>query len=99
MFDQVFDEASYGRQEKVCIQNVRPVVHNFIEGRSGCIVLLGPSDCGKTFTLKGTQGADRGIAPRAIEDILSIIKNTDIAEKELNNTPSFSGAHYSNNGQ
>lgn len=71
---------------------MRPIVHNFIEGRNGCIVLLGPSDCGKTFTLKGGQGAERGLAPRAIEDVLAIIKNRDIEEKELNNTPSFSAA-------
>ena len=92
MFDQVYDETSTGRQEKVYIQNVRPIVHNFIEGRNGCVVLLGPSDCGKTFTLKGSQGSERGIAPRAIEDILSIIKSPDVPERELNNTPSFSGA-------
>lgn len=86
-FDQVLDETSQGRQEKLYSQSVRPIVHNFIEGRSGCVVLLGPSDCGKTYTLKGSQGAERGIAPRAIEDILSIIKNTDV--QELNHTPSF----------
>lgn len=99
-FDQVLDETAQGRQEKLYIQNVRPLVHNFIEGRSGCVVLLGPSDCGKTYTLKGSQGAERGIAPRAIEDILQIIKNTDV--QELNNTPSFNrqfSADFSGSGK
>ena len=69
---------------------MRPIIHNFVEGSNACVLLFGPSDCGKTFTLKGGHGADRGIAPRAIEDILNLIKNRDVHEKELNNTPSFS---------
>ena len=63
-------------------------MHNFIEGSSGTIALFGPSGCGKTYTLKGNQGAERGMVPRAIEDVLSLIKSTD-DEKELDKTPSF----------
>ena len=52
-FDSVYDETSGGRQEKIYIQNVRPMVHSFIEGNNQCVVLFGPSQCGKTYTIKG----------------------------------------------
>ena len=65
------------------------MVHNFVEGNNACVALFGPSSCGKTFTLKGGQGSERGIVPRAIEDILSLIKNPDVDEKELDKTPNF----------
>ena len=66
------------------------MVHNFIEGNNACVIMFGPSDCGKTFAFKGNQGSERGIAPRAVEEILGLIKNRDIQDKELNNTPNFS---------
>lgn len=45
--------------------------------------MFGPTNGGKTFTLKGKTGIDRGVLPRAIEDIFSIIKashNEDLEE-------------------
>jgi hypothetical protein len=42
-FDSVYDETSNGRQEKIYIQNVRPMVHSFIEGMNQCVALFGPS--------------------------------------------------------
>lgn len=35
---------------------------------------FGPTQSGKTFTLHGKVGVQRGVIPRAVEDILSIIK-------------------------
>lgn len=60
-----------------------------MEGTSATVLLFGPSNCGKTYTLKGGQGSERGIVPRAIEDILGLIRQPDIDEAELNQTPSF----------
>jgi len=65
------------------------LVHNFVEGQNACIALFGPTSCGKTFTLKGGQGSDRGIVPRAIEDILNLIKDPEIEEKRFGSTPNF----------
>jgi len=48
--------------------------------------------CGKTFTLKGGQGSERGMLPRAVEEILSLVKGRDIDESlphQLNRTPNF----------
>lgn len=88
-FDAVHDETSSGRQDKVYAQNVRPLVHSFVEGSSNTVILFGPTACGKTFTLKGQQGGDRGIAPRAVEEILGLIKSPDAEESRLNMTPNF----------
>lgn len=56
------------------------MVKRFIEGENVCVFLFGPSHSGKTYTLKGKTGLDRGIVPRAIEDIISIVKNSEELE-------------------
>jgi len=50
-------------------------VRNFIEGENGCVILFGPTESGKTYSLKGKAGIERGILPRAVEDIFNIIRN------------------------
>jgi hypothetical protein len=88
-FDGVYDETSSGKQDKIFVQNVRPMVHSFVEGTNQCVILFGPTACGKTYTLKGGQGSDRGIVPRAIEETLNLIKNNGIDESQLDKTPNF----------
>jgi hypothetical protein len=39
--------------------------------------LFGPTESGKTFTLKGKTGMDRGILPRAVEDMFNIVRNSE----------------------
>jgi hypothetical protein len=64
------------------------VVKSFVEGDNGCILLFGPTEGGKTHTLKGKTGSDRGILPRAVEDIFSIIRNSEEAlDSELDLLP------------
>lgn len=48
-FDGVCNETQ--RQEKFYAQHVKPVVQNFIEGENGTVLLFGPSQSGKTYTL------------------------------------------------
>lgn len=45
--------------------------------------MFGPTEGGKTFTLKGKTGIQRGILPRAIEDIFNIIRNSERREEDL----------------
>jgi hypothetical protein len=47
------------------------------------VLLFGPSESGKTFTLKGKTGMERGILPRAVEDIFNIVKNSEDREEEF----------------
>ena len=65
------------------------MIHSFVEGTNQCVALFGPTACGKTYTLKGGQGSERGIVPRAIEEILYLIKNHGIDESRMNETPNF----------
>jgi hypothetical protein len=52
-FDGVYDEGSSGKQDKIFVENIRPMVHSFVEGSNQCVILFGPTACGKTYTLKG----------------------------------------------
>lgn len=61
---------------------VRPAVRSFVEGENACIVLFGPSESGKTFTLKGKTGMDRGILPRAVEDMFNIVRNSEDRDED-----------------
>ena len=55
---------------------VKPIVQNFVEGENATVAFFGPSQSGKTFGLHGKAGRDRGVVPRAVEDILSIARNS-----------------------
>jgi len=47
---------------------------------------FGPSSSGKTFTLHGKMGVQRGIIPRAIQDVLGIVRahqDTSINQSSL----------------
>lgn len=73
-FDNVFSEVQ--KQDKFYAQSVKPIVQAFVEGENGTVIFFGPSQSGKTYSLNGKAGKERGVVPRAIEDVLSIVKNT-----------------------
>lgn len=70
----MFNESQ--KQEKFYAQTVRPLVQNFIEGENGCVILFGPTQGGKTYTLKGKAGLERGLLPRSVEDIFNIVRDS-----------------------
>ena len=47
------------------------------------MILFGPSESGKTYTLKGKTGMDRGVLPRAVEDIFNIVKNSEDRDQDI----------------
>jgi hypothetical protein len=71
------------------LQNLQPIVLNFFDGQNGTVLLFGPSASGKTYTLKGGQGSERGLIPRAVDEILQLIKGQE--NRELDKTPNFFG--------
>lgn len=71
MFDSVSNELQ--RQDRFYISEIRPTVRQFIEGINGCVLFFGPSGGGKSFTMQGKSGTARGVAPRAVEEILTLI--------------------------
>lgn len=74
---------------------VSPAVRSFVEGVNTCILLFGPTDGGKTFTLKGKTGVERGILPRTVEDIFNIIKNSESLQEEEYETINLKMMSYS----
>lgn len=50
------------------------MVSSFVEGENGTVATFGPTQSGKTFTLYGKIGVQRGVIPRAVEDVLNIVK-------------------------
>lgn len=71
------------KQEKFYSSSIRPSVKSFVEGENACILLFGPTESGKTHTLKGKTGMERGILPRAVEDIFNIVKNSEERDEEF----------------
>ena len=65
------------------------MVQAFVEGENGTVIFFGPSQSGKTYSLHGKAGKERGVVPRAIEDILSIVKNSYEIGDNLNQSSSL----------
>lgn len=73
-FDRVYSpEAS---QEKVYSESARHVVMNALHGYNASIIAYGQTGAGKTHTMSGTlAGEDRGIIPRAVDDVFEHISH------------------------
>ncbi|CAL1355556.1 unnamed protein product [Linum trigynum] len=66
-FAHVFTQDS--SQNEVYVNMVQPMVDDLLQGRSGMLVALGPSDSGKSHTLFGTL-SEPGMFPLALQQIL-----------------------------
>lgn len=60
--DKMFAQMSH--QDALYDEIARPLVDSALLGYSGTIVAYGPTCSGKTFTMRGGPGDDRGIMPR-----------------------------------
>jgi len=74
-FDHVYDEQS--GQDEVYNHSARSAVHCTLQGYNAAIIAYGQTGTGKTYTMEGRSmnGPERGIIPRAIEDIFITIEN------------------------
>lgn len=71
-FDQVYDPSS--SQEVVYDRSAHSVVNSVLEGYNATLIAYGQTGTGKTFTMEGfTNNDNRGIIPRATEEIFSYI--------------------------
>ena len=82
MFDSVRNELQ--RQDQFYISEIRPTVRQFIEGDNGCAIFFGPSGGGKSYTMQGKAGTHRGVIPRAVEEILTLI-SMDTSDVDFEN--------------
>jgi kinesin family protein 3/17 len=66
-FDYVYGQPAM--QEEIYLESGYPIVESVLEGYNGTIFAYGQTGSGKTFTMEGKDGDDRGIIPRAFEQI------------------------------
>jgi kinesin family protein 3/17 len=72
VFDRVY--APDASQDHLYTSAVRPVVRSILEGYNGSIIAYGQTSTGKTYTIEGSEGDQRGIIPRASEEIFNYIE-------------------------
>ena len=73
-FDGVFDWTSL--QQEIYDETSAPIISNVLEGYNGTIFAYGQTGTGKTHTMAGseTDHKQRGIMPRAFEDVFKSIE-------------------------
>jgi len=81
-FTNVFSPES--SQEEVFTRTAIPVLDRFLAGESGLLVAYGVTCSGKTHTVIGGEGVERGLLPRALEYIFDKIP-MDQSYLSLNN--------------
>ena len=63
--------AAENSQADVFLDYVKPLVHGMFDAQSFCVVTFGASATGKSHTMTGgVTGDSRGVAPRAIEEMI-----------------------------
>lgn len=72
-FDRVY--AAGTTQEAVYERSARPAVLSVLEGYNATLMAYGQTGTGKTYTMEGfTSDDERGIIPRAVEDVFAYIQ-------------------------
>lgn len=72
-FDRVYDPSV--EQGELYGSAVEPVVSSILEGYNGSIICYGQTGTGKTYTVEGGDGEQKGIVPRASDQIFNHIEN------------------------
>lgn len=70
-FDLCFDWTN--KQSEIYVKSAAPIIENVLEGYNGTVFAYGQTGTGKTHTMTGDEGDERGIMPRAFEDIFKSI--------------------------
>lgn len=60
--------------DKLYNENIKENVCNMIKGKNSCILFFGPSEGGKSFTLRGGENSDKGILDRDSDDLFNLIE-------------------------
>lgn len=50
------------------------MVEEVLQGQSGLIFSYGVSNSGKTYTIQGVEGEERGIVPRSVDVVFNSIE-------------------------
>ena len=73
-FHKVFDSSVM--QEELFNHGVKELVQSTMNGYNGTIIAYGPTNSGKTYTMRG-DNSNLGIIPRAISNILELMNNNN----------------------
>jgi kinesin family protein C1 len=92
-FDKVFPERSSQLQ---VFNEVSSLVYSAIAGYRCCIFAYGQTGAGKTHTMQGTSGEDRGIIPRSLEMIVTEAQRLKLQGWEYTLHASFLEIHNEN---
>ena len=84
-FDYVYDQNS--TQEEVYEHSGKPAVLSILEGYNATLIAYGQTGTGKTFTMEGfkynTSDPQRGMIPRAVEEIFHYIESADSSDSKF----------------
>jgi kinesin family protein C1 len=92
-FDKVFPERSSQLQ---IFNEVSSLVQSAIDGYRCCIFAYGQTGTGKTHTMQGASGEDRGIIPRSLEMIVAETQRLKLQGWEYTLHASFLEIHNEN---
>lgn len=70
-FDGIIEEST--SQSKLFNEFLKPPTQDLLTGKSLCVIVFGTTGSGKSYTLRGGEGKNRGLALRNVELLLSII--------------------------
>ncbi|CAG9312803.1 unnamed protein product [Blepharisma stoltei] len=71
-FDAVYPESS--KQSEIYTKEVDYLVKGATQGLNGCFLAFGTTQSGKSYTLRGGEGKNRGILSRSAEKLLNWIE-------------------------
>lgn len=104
VLDRVFD----GNTDQATLYEAcgREVVRSVLQGVNGTLLAYGQTGTGKTYTMEGfTSARERGVLPRAVEEVFRGIEDTKRREKESEeaendeeNKDDFRNHHHAWNG-
>lgn len=77
-FDSVFGAES--EQADLFATVAQPIVEGALSGYNGTIFAYGQTGTGKTYTMDGGEGEQRGIIPRAFEHVFKTIEESGFAQ-------------------
>ena len=92
-FDRVYNETH--KLDTIYNEQLKESVSNLFNGKNSCCILFGPTESGKSYTLRGpcdNRSNEFGIVGRVIQDVLNLVELSK--QSTLNKNKLKSGIYY-----